>query len=220
MNVFRELRKINSRNVIMKTRLLCIFSFMLILSTYAWFQSMKEVKISGLEAEVVGWDVEYYIDENMVENEYTFTTSDFYPGMEEVTEKVKIYNTGESPTNIELEIVSVKMFGEEIYSQLVANNEITKTTNQIKLFDNAEKYPFNISYTLDKTYLSDKYIDETSTNAIATMNLNVSWEYDGTIQKDVLDTGFGAKAYNYYKLHPDATEALEIKMKITSSRGI
>lgn len=219
MNVFRELRKINSRNVIIKTRLICIFSFMLIVSSYAWFLTIREVEISGIEGKVVGWDVEYYIDENMVENEYTFTTQDFYPGMENISETVKIYNTGETASNIDFEIVSVKMFGEEIYQQLLTDNEITKTANQIKLFDNAEKYPFNISYTLDKTYLPDQYIDETSTNAIATMNLNISWEYDGTTQKDILDTEFGSKAYNYYKLNPDATEVLEIKMKITASRG-
>lgn len=217
MNVFRELRRIKNRNVIARLAVVFVFLLMLITSTYAWFNISKEVEIQGVEGKVSGWNVEYYVNDVFAENTYVFEAQNFYPGMDPITETVKIYNTGELNTNIKYEITSIKLFGEEILEQLENNNEIIYSERGIAIFTDTTKYPFFINYSYDKVKLIGTYADAESTpNAVATLDLSASWEYHGNDAKDILDTGFGEAAYDYYEAHPEGEEALVIEMKITS----
>ena len=87
------------------------------------------------------------------------------------------------------------------------------------------QYPFDISYTYDKTRLDGKFEDDTSTpDAKGTFHYHTSWEYqgDGTdvenLARDILDTQFGKDAYTYYQDEGnDSLKAIEITVKITSS---
>ena len=117
------------------------------------------------------------------------------------------------------------------------------TTNTTQLFSKDTAYPFNISYTYDKTYLEGNpdYMDflteggeyvtsiekngTTVTPPHAIFRYLVSWDYDVTggdddanAAKDVLDTKFGKDAYEFYQDNTkDPTKAVEIQVRITSS---
>ena len=188
----------------------------------------KEVKLKSLEGQVTSWDVAYYVneDENEILDETAiFTIDEMYPGMPNREDVVHIYNMGTTGTNITYELISVKVFGQEIIEELMANNSITTDGNTTNIFSNDSEYPFNVSYTYDKTSLSGKYVDDTSTpSAVATFKYNVSWVYEAgntdaeIAERDSLDTIFGKSAYQYYQSPTnDPSKAIEVYVKITSS---
>lgn len=231
MNLLREIRRVKKRSVPARIMLLLSFSVIFIITTYAWFSTQKDVNIGGLKGYTTAWDVSYYIneDENRILDEIaTFTIDEFYPGMPDRTDVVHIYNLGTASTNIKYELISVKVFGQEVLDTLKTTGEIQTdtTTNTTNLFSKDTAYPFKISYTYDKDYLNGQYINvETTPNAKATFQLHVNWDYDvengndsQNAAKDVLDTKFGKDAYEFYQdAANDPTKAVEIKVKITSS---
>ena len=228
MNVLREVRRINNKSMAARIVLLLGFCVIFVTSTYAWFSTQKDVKIKGLEGDVTSWDVAYYIndEENPILNETaTFVIEQLYPGMPEREDVVHIYNMGTSSTNIKYELISIKVFGQEVLEQLKTNGEIQTTGNTTSLFSKGTQYPFDITYTYDKVKLVGRYeSDETTPNSRATFKFNVNWAYNGqgtsseNLAKDILDTKFGKEAYEYYQDSAnDPTKAVEIKVKITSS---
>ena len=110
-------------------------------------------------------------------------------------------------------------------SQLKANGGIKTDGNTVHVFADDTSYPFNVSYTYDKTRIDGEYVDDEKTpEANATLKLNVSWTYQGNgtedenLAKDVLDTKFGKDAYNYYQNEQnDPLKAIEVVVRITSS---
>ena len=228
MNILREVRRVRQKSMPLRIILLLAFCVIFIVTTYAWFASEKDITLSGLEGNVTSWDVSYYINED--ENETldriaTLTVDEFYPGMPNREDVIHIYNVGTSSTNITYELISIKVFGQEVLNTLATSGEITTSGNTTNLFSKDTQYPFNISYTFDKTYLNGKYEDDESTpNAVATFKYNVNWAYEGNgtdaenLAKDVLDTKFGKDAYTFYQNGAnDPTKAVEIQVRITST---
>lgn len=232
MNILREVRRVNQKSMPVRIISILLFSVILIISTFAWFSSQKDVKLGGLEGEVTSWDVAYYVRGEEIQEQFaTFTINQLYPGMDLYTDKVHIYNIGTSSTNIEYELVSVKVLGETLYDMESAVNELTvevdEDTNTTHIFTGDTTYPFEISYTYDKDYLNGKYDFDTQepASAHAMLELNAIWDYgeegsiDGEISdKDALDTQFGKDAYEYYQNEEnDPSKAIEIIVRITSS---
>ena len=226
MNILREFRRIKKRSMPVRILLILIFSVILIINTYAWFNANEPVNMSGLEANVTPWDVRYYVDDKEVLDEsVTFTIDELYPGMPDREDTVRIYNMGTTSTSINYELTSVKIFGQEVLDQLVENGIIQTEGNTIHIFADDTKYPFDISYTYDKTRLDGEYVDdETTPGAGATFQFHASWEYQGNgteeenLARDILDTMFGQDAYEYYQNEDnDPSKAIEITVKITSS---
>lgn len=234
MNILREVRRVKKKSMITRIRLILVFSVIFIINTYAWFSIDKHVGLKNIEADVTSWDVAYYVNEDaneILNQTATFTIDELYPGMPDREDIVHIYNLGTSSTNIQYELISVKVFGNEVLDQLETDDEIETTENgtgaTVDLFSKNTSYPFNISYTYDKVKLIGKYENDTSTpNSFATFQFNVDWAYeddeDATAAenavKDALDTQFGKQAYNYYNVEGgDPSKAIEIKVKITSS---
>ena len=233
MNILREVRRINKKSMPARIVVLLVFCVIFVVSTYAWFSTQRDVSFSGLGADLTSWDVSYYVnnDRNEILDQIaTFTIEELYPGMPERQDVVHIYNLGESSTNIEYELISVKVFGQEVLNELDIN--IDSSTNTTTIFsgdtaisDDTQKYPFTVSYTYDKDYLKNPYVDDVTTpQSHATFKFNVDWEYEiaGTdaqnAAKDALDTQFGEKAYAYYKqADSDPSKAIEIQVRITSS---
>lgn len=218
MNILRELRKFKRKSVLVKLQVLLLFSIMLIASTYAWWR-LPEVDVNNLQGTIETWDIEYNIDDNeILDEEVTISVDDFQPGMIDFEKTISIRNKGTKPTNITYEVTSVKLFGEEVLTQLQENNEIKLAGNTVNLFVNSEeqKYPFNICYTYDKKYIEGKYVDdETTPYATAKLKIYASWEYEkGT---DSLDTSIGQRAYDYYAdPNNNPEEALQFTIKINS----
>ena len=226
MNILREIRRIKKRSVPARILLITIFSVILIINTYAWFNANEPVNMSGLEANITPWDVRYYVDDKeMLDESVTFTIDELYPGMPDREDIVRIYNMSTTSTSINYEVTSVKVFGQEVLDQLKENNIMQTDGNTVHIFADDTEYPFDISYTYDKTRLDGEYKDdETTPNAGATFKFLASWEYqgDGTedenLAKDILDTKFGKGAYEYYQDEAnDPSKAIEITVKITSS---
>ncbi len=231
MNILREIRRIKKRSMPARISLILLFSVILIISTFAWFSAQKDVNIKGLEGAVTSWDVAYYVDgEQMLDEIATFTIDEFYPGMPTKYDVVHIYNIGEASTDITYELISVKVFGQEVLNQLRATGEIDidTSTNTTHLFSKDTAYPFDISYTYDKDYLNGKYSADdlvTSETAHATFRFDFGWAYNvanGTdaenAAKDILDTKFGKDAYEYYQNEAnDPSKAIEVQVRITSS---
>lgn len=226
MNILREIRRIKKRSVPARILLITIFSVILIINTYAWFNANEPVNMSGLEANITPWDVRYYVDDKeMLDESVTFTIDELYPGMPDREDIVRIYNMSTTSTSIKYELTSVKVFGQEVLDQLKENNMIQTDGNTVHIFADDTEYPFDISYTYDKTRLDGEYKDdETTPNAGATFKYQASWEYQGNgtedenLAKDILDTKFGKGAYEYYQDEAnDPSKAIEITVKITSS---
>ena len=138
MNILREIRRIKKRSVPARILLITIFSVILIINTYAWFNANEPVNMSGLEANITPWDVRYYVDDKeMLDESVTFTIDELYPGMPDREDIVRIYNMSTTSTSINYELTSVKVFGQEVLEQLKENNMIqTKnSTNKITISD-------------------------------------------------------------------------------------
>ena len=226
MNILREFRRIKKRSVPARILLILIFSVILIINTFAWFNANQPVNMNGLEANITPWDVRYYVDDKEILDEtVTFTIDQLYPGMPNREDTVRIYNMSTTSTNIQYELTSVKLFGQEILDQLLQNGVIQTDGNTVNIFADDTQYPFNISYTYDRTRLDGEFVDDTTTpNAGATFQFHASWEYQGNgtdeenLAKDILDTYFGKGAYEYYQNEEnDPAKAIEITVKITSS---
>ena len=226
MNILREFRRAKERSVASRVRLIMIFSVILIVNTYAWFNINQEIKLSGLEGDITPWDVTYYIDgKEILDQDYTFTIDELYPGMPNREDKVHIYNLSTTSSSIKYEITSVKVFGKDILEQLQTSGGIQSNGNTVNLFADDTEYPFNVSYTYDKTRIDGTYVnDETTPDAAALVKFNVSWTYQGSgnddenLARDILDTKFGKDAYNYYQDEEnDSSKAIEITVRITSS---
>lgn len=225
MNILRELRRAKKKSMATRVILISIFSVILIVNTYAWFSSSKNVTINGLEGQITSWDVAYYVDgKEILDQDVAFTIDELYPGMPNREDVVHIYNLGKTSTRIKYEIKSIKVYGKEVLDQIQAEGGIQTSGNTTNLFADDTKYPFNVSYTYDRTRLDGTYVDDESTpNAGATFKFNASWIYEGTgtadenEAKDILDTKFGKDAYSYYQNEAnDKTKAIEIIVKITS----
>lgn len=247
MNILREVRRFNQKSMPLRIISILVFSVILIVTTYAWFSTQKDVKALGLRGNVTSWDVSYYINHEtseIIDHTATFVVEDFFPGMEETTDVVHIYNIGESSSNVKCELESVKLFGEEIltknaqgkqvlnvYTEDAEGNkvlsrqvEVATQGNTTTVFAGDTAFPFKMSYTLEKDYLNgqyDPYDEVTSESAYATVILNVDWDYESQNEsqdRDVLDTQFAKNAYAYYQqAGTDISKAIEVKVKIISS---
>ena len=226
MNILREFRRIKKRSLPARILLISVFSVILIINTFAWFQANQPVNMSGLEANITPWDVRYYVDDKEVLDEtVTFTIDQLYPGMPDREDTVRIFNMSTTSTSIKYELTSVKVFGQDVLDKLKEDGIIQTDGNTINIFADDTKYPFNISYTYDKTRLDGEYVDDTTTPAAGgTFQFHASWEYQGNgtedenLAKDILDTQFGKGAYAYYQDEAnDPSKAIEITVRITSS---
>jgi len=230
MNILREVRRVNQKSMPIRIILLFTFLLLLIVSTYAWWAADLDVGFEGIQGDVTSWDVYYYVNEEegeILDQTTVFEIDELYPGMPRRTDVVHILNMGEASTNINYELLSVKVFGREVLPQLQQNNKIQvspdgKTTT---IFSGDTDYPFNISYTYDKDKLIGKYVEgEDNTTSQATFKFNVNWSYEGDgtedekLARDALDTQFGKQAYEYYQDEGnDPKKAIEVKIKITSN---
>ena len=124
MNILREFRRATKRSIATRIRLILLFSVILIVNTYAWWSATKDVKLSSLDGDVTSWDVSYYVNEDeneILDQTAIFTIDELYPGMPERQDVAHIYNIGKTGTIIKYELLSVKIFGEEVLDDLKAN---------------------------------------------------------------------------------------------------
>ena len=126
--------------------LILIFSVILIINTYAWFQSNQPVDMNGLEANITPWDVRYYVDDKEILDEtVTFTIDQLYPGMPEREDTVRILNMSTTSTSIKYELTAVKVFGQDVLDTLLEEGIIRTEGNTVNIFADDTQYPFHIT---------------------------------------------------------------------------
>lgn len=228
MNVLRELRKLKTKSVIAKIRVLILLIVMLTVSTYAWFYTERNTNVGGIRGEVIDWDIEYSIDDEEISTEEVVIAIDeFYPGMADFEKNILTLNKTEIGAEIRYELKSVKIFGEEKIDYLKTSNNITIAGNTTNIFSK-EEYPFNVGFTYDKDVLAglDKDAEGIPPESLATLTIFANWSYERTganttlLQNDKLDTNFGERAYNYYKNDELSNQysPLEIVLNVTTAR--
>ena len=224
MNILREVRKSAQKSIEVRIKLILMFSVILIVNTYAWFNIDKELKIKGIENKTIPWDVAYFVNGQEIFDEYvTFTIDELYPGMKEWEQTVNVHNLSVTSSSIGYEVTSVKIFGQDVLEQLKTDGVIQTQENITNIFGDDSLYPFDITYTCDKNFITGEYVDDTTTpESNATFKINASWPYETgstteeIITGDATDTQFGKEAYKYYKDGNSPNSAIEITIKITT----
>ncbi len=224
MNILREIRKLKKRSLRVKVWLILIFLIMLISSAYAWSAMQAKGGMTDLIGVVNAWGVEFFVnDEEILDETATFSVDEFFPGMKDLHEVLKIYNMGSRATTVSVKVTSVKLFGEEILPDLEENLEIKDNGTTINLFTDKTKYPFDVSIRYKKDLAANMSGEENEENT-GTVDFDVLWRYEA--DNDDLDTEFGKKAYTYYKENSntvidDSEEetvigALEVVIEVTA----
>ena len=227
MNILREMRKFKTKSAIAKIRMIVLLGVMLLGSAYAWFGMQVDPSVSNIRGAVVEWDIDYTFDDFVIqEQEFTIAIDEFYPGMDDFEESIVVRNKSNmTPTTLTYELLSVRLWGQEVLPQLTENGNIIEAGKGKDLFV-TEDYPFSAMYRYDKLFISGKYEDESSVDSYATLTFGAKWSYEreGILktkeENDLLDTEFGMKAYKYYKESElsEQYKPLEITIKITGSR--
>lgn len=152
--------------------------------TLAWFIYSGLATVQT-EVNVKAWYIELEKEGQTVSNNIIISVDEIYPGMETITETVKIKNLGDSVASVSYKINTARILGsDEHYYDTNAQN-ITSIDLEDKL---AHEYPFHINMSLSKNFILEK-TDE------GTFDISISWPLDsGT---DELDSYWGTEAYKF-----------------------
>ena len=148
--------------------------------TLAWF-AYSGVARTATEVNVKAWYIEFSKDNKKVSNEIVLSLNDVYPGMEQVVEKVKIDNLGDTDAKLNYTIDSARILDEDLKSEETSTLEI-----EDKL---SHDYPFHINISLSKDFVK---ADENDTSEF---EVSVSWPLDS--KNNELDSEWGKKAYEF-----------------------
>lgn len=164
----------------MKLNLMSLFfaGVSFISMTLAWF-AYSGMATTSTEINVKAWHIEFANNNRAVSNNIVVSLSDISPGMQTVSEKVKIKNMGDSDATISYEIVSARILDETI--------DLSSEDGEVE--DSlSHDYPFHINMSL-----SDNYAN--ANDGISEFEVSVSWPLDS--DNDDLDSEWGNKAYQF-----------------------
>lgn len=150
-------------------------------TTYAWFAYSGLKRVSA-DVDIQSWYIEMKKDGEVVTNNIVVTLDDIYPGMDTVTELVKIQNKGDSDATLSYNILSARVFDTDVTPITTGINQ--KTVENILSHD----YPFHINVNLSKHYVR-KTNDETQ------FEVSISWPLDSG--NDALDSTWGSNSYAF-----------------------
>lgn len=193
--------KVLKKDIKIKTILLLLIT--LIMNTYAWFIYISKVSLD-MEVHIKSWNFELYTGD--LEENFTFTVEEIYPGMPDASKEIVANNTGESSASLSCEVTSIKILDEE-YRIGVDYTDDGGNTFQYTSTDLIDKllndYPFKIQvYVNDQIYTGDSLI--LTSGDTTNIELKVVWPYETTDngktleENDLLDTEWGQAAYEYY----------------------
>ncbi len=191
-----------------KLRTIFLLSTTLIFNTYAWFLYVTTVS-SNLTAHVDAWRVEFEIDDQTVEREFSIQLDNAYPGMPNRVKTRGILNSGERAADIGYVIKYFRVFNTRFYAtdQLGANETApqgaTGMTAAALLSKIQNDYPFSLDFDVD-----DATVDPGDST---TLDVTFSWPFDSG--DDETDTDYGTQAYTYYTQNNN-TAPIEIGLKL------
>lgn len=168
----------NKRKMYLKLNIMSLFfaavSFMSI--TLAWF-AYSGIVNTETEVNVKAWHIEF--DKRDKEsNSIVISLTDLYPGMQTVSENVKIKNLGDSDAMISYEVSSIRILNDDL-----SNKDKAALEDSL-----AHDYPFAINMSLSDTYAN-------AHDGVSEFNVSVSWPLDNG--DDDWDSDWGQKAYEF-----------------------
>jgi len=187
-----------------KLRTLITLLLLLIFNAYAWFVYTSRVS-TGVSAHIEAWEIVFQEGSNENVSKVEFNVGRIFPGMEPVTKEITAYNRGEKPAYLEYKILEVTILG-ELY--VVEEGKVTvydeEGLNPIEMTveEFLDTFPFKITI---KVSNDGEMEAGTGTSVI---KFSAIWDFTITEgdptpeeieEKDILDTKWGQKAYEYYK---------------------
>ncbi len=147
--------------------------------TLAWFAYSGLVRVKT-EVNVKAWYIDFKQGNTSVSNDIVISLSEIYPGMETISEIIDIQNLGDSDAEIKYEIISARIFDEEIDVSSLEEGLINDKLSQ--------QYPFHINIGITDYHIAAK----TGSGAF---EVSVSWPLDA--DNDKLDSIWGNAAYQF-----------------------
>lgn len=189
-------------------RTLFLLAITCIFNTYAWFLYVNTVS-ANLTAHVEAWHVQFEVDDEIVERQFSVAIEHAYPGMTNVVKTVTILNNGEKAADLSYAIKSLRIF-DNVYvatDQLETGDTIpqgaTQTTSANLLNMIQNNYPFTITIASSQNTVN--------INTEGTLTFTFSWAYESG--QDATDTEYGTDAYDFYEDNP-GVDAIEIVVKL------
>ncbi len=176
----------NKYKVYWRINLLSLFFIILsfISVTLAWFAYSGLSNVST-EIGVKAWYITLEKDGEMISNDIVISSSEIYPGMETLTETVKIQNLGDSDANIRYSILSARILDQPENNFVVNDKTVTSDYVEDQL---SHSYPFKVNINLSKGYVLAKG-DESF------FEVSISWPLDSG--DDGLDSYWGSEAFKF-----------------------
>lgn len=183
-----------------KIKNLIILILLLAFNTYAWFIYASKVSMD-LTVRVSSWNVEFLAGDGEIVTNVEIEVDRIYPGMDEFTHRIEVYNRGETAMELSYEIYKISIMGE-----LYERDENTTSEDLEQMI--RTNYPFILSITKN----SDEAILE---NQQGFFEISVTWPFESG--NDELDTFWGNEAYNYYALNPNG-KCIDLKINLIATQ--
>lgn len=177
--------------------------------TLAWFAYSGFASVET-EVDVKAWYIDFKQGDESVSNDIVISLSEIYPGMEPISEKINIQNLGDSDAEIKYEIVSARIFNEEIDVSSLEEGLLEDKLSQ--------QYPFHINIGLSDYHV----MAQTGTSDF---EVSISWPLEA--DNDQLDSIWGNAAYEFEKQEEakkladpnyDVRSALKIVISVTAEQ--
>lgn len=201
--------------IFLKVNLVSIFFIVVsfISVTLAWFAYSGNARL-GTEIGIKAWLIELEKDGKSITNDLTISLSEIYPGMETMTELVRINNLGDSDAEINYSIISARILGEpeDLY---IVNDNSKEVEDKL-----SHEYPFHININLTKSFIGSK-------NGESYFEVSISWPLDSG--DDNNDSMWGNKAHyflnNEYNLHNSDPEyqirpSIQVKINLSAQQYV
>lgn len=152
--------------------------------TLAWFAYSGIARVET-DIKVKAWYIQIEKDNEVVKNEVVISLDEIMPGMDTVSEMLKIQNLGDSDAELHYKIESARLLGDTKNNYIVDGIEVTSEEVEDLL---SYELPFSINMSVTKNYIS-AHGDE------AYFEVSVSWPLDS--DRDELDSEWGNNAYEF-----------------------
>lgn len=206
-SVLRTLKLVSPGHIIILILLIAFNSF-------AWFVFNSKVS-TGMNVHVSAWNIEFSVDKQTIEEDFTFDITNAQPGMDDFIKTITVRNKSAVTAEISYEIKEVDIMNEKrIVSDTTKTQDTNTTSSDTNTYTSAElendlanNYPFKITF----SFVNDSSTIET--NQEGGLSLTMKWALDSG--NDELDTEWGEKAYNFSQTNPDdAMIHILVKVKV------
>ena len=167
-------------------------------NSFAWFIYSTKVS-NNITAKVRSWHVNFDVSSGSGSSEYIEVNIDsVFPGMQPFYQELKASNDGEADARITYEVVSARIFDDDLIQRGLSSSSI------IDSFES--EYPFVLSIGASNNIIAANGGEEV-------IFVSASWDYESG--DDLEDTKWGNKAYDYHLNNPDSP-SISILIKVSA----